>query len=115
MNEEVREFVNILQGEAKKSVISGILADFGNFFNPSWLPILLKIVLFLGFFYFSKGIKKKILDFLEIRDNYNKKGANYKLMAKFKFLLNSNGYFSKKGQKSASPFSRFFFNISESA
>ena len=46
----------------KKSGISGILADSGNyFFNPSWLPILLKILLFLGFFYFSKGVKKKFL------------------------------------------------------
>ena len=40
-----------IQGEAKKSGISGILADFGNFFfSPSWLPILLKTLLFLKFF-----------------------------------------------------------------
>ena len=44
-------------GWIKKSGISVILADFGNFFfNPSWLPILLKILQFLGFFYFSKGV-----------------------------------------------------------
>ena len=50
-----------MQGEAKKSVISGILADFGNFFfNLSWLPILLKILLFLGFFEISKRVKKNV-------------------------------------------------------
>ena len=50
------------------------------------------------------------LDFLQIGNIFvNKKGANYELMAKFKFLLNSNGYFSKKWQKSASNFSRVFF------
>ena len=38
---------------------------------------------------FSKGVKKNSLDFLEIENIFvNKKGANYKLMAKSQFLLN---------------------------
>ena len=49
-------------------------------------------------FYFSKMVKKTFFfDFLEIGNIFvNKKVANYELMAKFQFLLNSNGYFSKK-------------------
>ena len=49
------------------------------------------------FFTFLRGSKKKFLDFLEVGNIFvNKKGANYELMAKSQFSLNSNGYFSKK-------------------
>ena len=41
--------------------------------------------------------KEKNLDFLEIEKIFvNEKGANYELMAKSQFLLNSNVYFSEK-------------------
>jgi len=41
--------------------------------------------------------KRKNLDFLEIEIFFKiKKGANYELMAKSQFLLNSDVYFSKK-------------------
>jgi len=80
------------------------------FFNPSWLPILLKILLFSKFFDFVKGVKKNFFfDFLEVGNIFvNKKGANYELMAKSQFSFNSNGYFFKKLQKSASHFLWFF-------
>ena len=54
-------------------------------FNPSWLTILLKILLFLKIFDFSKGVNNKKI-FLEIGNIFvNKKGANYELMAKSLF------------------------------
>ena len=46
----------------------------------------------MGFFDFSKGVKKYF--FLE-KENIFKKGANFELMAKSKFSLNYIGHFSK--------------------
>ena len=54
-------------------------------------------------------------DYVEIEKTFeNKEGVIFELMVKSQFLLNSMGYFSTKLQKSASHFSRIFFNISQS-
>ena len=86
------------------------------FFRTSWLPILLKILKILIFFYFPKGVKQIFfLDFLEIEKTFeSKKDVTFELMVKSQFLLNYVGYFLKKWQKSASHFSRIFLNISQS-
>ena len=68
----------------------------------------------------KKNREKWLADFCNLLEKYpsnnifeNKKGANYKLIAKSQFSLNSNGYFSKRLQKSASLFSQIFFIFSE--
>ena len=68
------------------------------FFKTSWLPILLKILKFLKFFDFPKGVKKNFFfDFLEIEKTFeNKKGVIFEFMSKSQFLLNYVGYFLKK-------------------
>ena len=79
-------FLVFVQGEARKSVISGILADFGNyFFQPVMATYIIENFTFWDFFTFLRW-SKKILDFLKIGNIFvNKNGANHELMAKFQF------------------------------
>ena len=78
----------------------GGLAAFSRF----WLTVLLKFLLFFGFSdWFSI--------FLKIENKINKKGANYGLIAKSQFLLNSNDTFLKKKDKNLHDILRGFSSI----
>ena len=75
------------------------MADFGIFYLPIVMAtsIIKNLTIFRIFGFFSGP---RVIDFLEIEKTFgNKRVANYELMAKFKFLLISNGYSSEKWQK----------------
>ena len=84
LNNRTYKFVRFMQGEAKKTGINGILADFAIFFSLTIMAFnIIENVTIFGLSWILKRVKKKCCEVLEIGNSLeNKKGANFELMAK---------------------------------